>query len=177
MRCYNWQTARMKTDGVGIVEATRLETRAETPTLGIRETVPFRAMLSNRDRLLAELIAWLDEHDIQTAGPFFLRLHVVDMAGLTDIEVGVVSDATASDERVKRGVLPAGRYALLDYRATSLPANRMLHKWISDQGLEHDSVVTAEGEAFTSRSEMYITDPRTERMKTRWVVQLAFLVR
>ncbi len=177
MRCYNWQTAAMKTDGVDIAEGPRLETRPETPTLGIRERVPFRTMLSNRDRLLAELIAWLDEHDIQTAGPFFLRLHVVDMAGLMDIEVGVVSDATASDERVRRGVLPAGRYAVLDYRATSLAANRMLHRWVSDQGLTYDSHETPAGEAFAARCEIYITDPRSERMKTRWVVQLAFLLR
>ena len=162
---------------MNVVEGPRLETRPETPTLGIRETVPFRTMLSNRDRLLAELIAWLQEHDIQPTGPFFLRLHVVDMAGLMDIEVGVVSDAMAVDSRVKRAILPAGRYALLDYRATSLPANRLLRQWVSAQGLTLDSHETPGGEAFAARCEVYLTDPRSERKKTLWVVQLAFLLR
>jgi hypothetical protein len=86
----------MKSDTVDVVEAPRVETRPEMPTLGIRETVPFRTMLSNRDRLLAELIGWLQEHDIEPTDPFFLRLHVIDMAGLMDIEVGVVSEPIAS---------------------------------------------------------------------------------
>lgn len=133
-------------------------------------------MLANRDRLLAELITWLDAHGIETAGPFFLRLHVIDMTGLMDIEVGVVGDG-APDDRVTRGILPAGQYAVVDYQRTSLAANRMLHQWVSDQGLVYDSHQTPEGEAFAARSEVYLTDPRTERMKTRWMVQLAFLVR
>lgn len=162
---------------VDAVAGPRLESRPETPTLGIRETVPFRTMLSNRDRLLAELISWLDERGIQTDGPFFLRLHVVDMAGLMDIEVGVVSDAAIADHRVQRGVLPAGRYALLDYRATSLSANRLLHHWIAEEGLTYDSRDTPEGEAFVARCEVYLTDPRSERKKSQWVVQLAFLLR
>jgi effector-binding domain-containing protein len=133
-------------------------------------------MLADRDRLMAELIAWLAAHGIEPTGPFFLRLHVVDMAGLMDIEVGVEGTAT-TDQRVRSGVIPAGRYALLDYRSTSLAANRLLLKWIRDQGLSVDSRVSGEGEAFAGRCEMYLTDPRTERRKKSWVVRLAFLLR
>lgn len=84
--------------------------QSQTPTVGIRETVPFRTMLADRDRLLAELIAWLTAHGIERAGPFFLRLHLVDMAGLMDIEEGVEGTAT-TDQRVKPGVIPAGDYS------------------------------------------------------------------
>ncbi|WP_431279393.1 GyrI-like domain-containing protein [Leifsonia poae] len=168
----------MRERDVEVVEGPRVETRAETPTLGIRETVPFRTMLSNRDRLLGELIEWLTAHDVEPTGPFFLRLHVVDMAGSMDIEVGVVSAAsTTADQRVRAGVIPAGRYALLDYQNTSLPANRMLIRWVSEQGLSFDSHGSSEGDVFAARCEIYVTDPRTERRKTRWVVQLAFLLR
>lgn len=160
-----------------IVDGPRVEARVETPTLGIRETVPFRTMLADRDRLLAELIAWLKAHDVEPTGPFFLRLHVVDMTGLMDIEVGVESDAATTDRRVKSAVIPAGRYALLEYRSTSLPANRLLLKWMRDEGLEVNSRRSSEGEAFAARCEIYITDPRTERRKKSWVVQLAFLLR
>jgi len=173
---FTCQAGLMSETGVDIVEGPRVETRAETPTLGIRETVPFRTMLADRDRLLTELIAWLTAHGIEPTGPFFLRLHLVDMAGLMDIEVGVEGTAT-TDQRVKPGVIPGGRYALLDYRRTSLPANRLLLTWIHDQGLSVASQDSGDGEAFVGRCEIYLTDPRTERRKKSWVVRLAFLLR
>jgi len=167
----------MSEKDVDVVVGPRVETRAELPTLGIREVVPFRGMLAHRDRLLAELIAWLAEHRVEPAGPFFLRLHVVDMTGSMDIEVGVVGTAPITDGRVSSSSLPAGRYALLDYRSTSLPANRLIQSWIREQGLTADSHGSPTGEAFAARCEIYLTDPRSEPRKKRWVVQLAFLLR
>lgn len=163
--------------GLDVVSGPRLETRSEVVTLGIRESVPFRTMLSNRDRLLAELLAWLTEHGVEPSGPFFLRLHVVDMAGLMDIEVGVAGAIDAADERVRAGVLPAGDYAVLAYRAKSMAANRRLHAWVQEQGLVLDTRQQSDGEAFACRCETYLTDPRSEPRKTRWVVELAFKVR
>ncbi|SFR93021.1 effector-binding domain-containing protein [Microbacterium sp. cf046] len=167
----------MAAEHVDVVDGPAVRDRPETPTLGIREVVPFRTMLAERDRLLAELITWLRVHGAGDSGPFFLRLHVVDMAALMDIEVGVVGTADAEDERVKRGWLPEGRYAELDYRATSLSANRMLLAWAGDQGLTIDSWSTPSGEQFAARREIYITDPRLEPRRKQWVVRLAFLLR
>ena len=73
--------------------------------------------------------------------------------------------------------MPAGSYAVLDYRKTSMAANGMLRNWVTDSGLTLDLRDTDAGEVFAGRFEIYVTDPRTERMKTRWVVQLAFLLR
>ena len=167
----------MVTGELDVVSGPRLERRPTSPTLGIRETVPFRTMLSNRDRLLAELIEWLSEHDVRPSGPFFLRLHVVDMTGLMDIEVGVVAAGAAANDRVQAGSLPAGDYAVMAYRARSMAANKRLHAWVQDEGLMLDSRPDPHGEAFTSRCEFYLTDPRTEKRKTRWVVELAFMTR
>jgi effector-binding domain-containing protein len=167
----------MRTGELDIVSGPGLQSRPAVPTLGIRETVPFRTMLSNRDRLLAELIAWLDEHGVEPAGPFFLRLHVVDMSDQMQIEVGVAGSSDATDDRVQAGVLPAGDYAVLAYRAKSMAANRALHAWVQEQGLQLDTWPDPGGEAFASRCEIYLTDPRTEPRKTRWVVELAFLTR
>ena len=167
----------MNTTELDVVSGPRLESRPDIATVGIRETVPFRTMLSNRDRLLAELIAWLAEHDVEPAGPFFLRLHVVDMDGLMQIEVGVAAVSDAVGDRVQPGVLPAGDYAVLAYRAKSMAANRRLHAWVREQGLELDTRPHPDGEAFTSRCEIYLTDPRAEKRKTQWVVELAFKTR
>ena len=167
----------MSPKAVNLVADPRLEDRGEVITLGIREIVPFRTMLSNRDRLLAELIAWMDTNSVAQAGPFFLRLHVVDMAGLMDIEVGVAATARTTSNRVVAGSLPAGTYAVLAYRDTSLAANGHLLRWIAAQGLETDSDTIATGEAFRSRLEIHLTDPRMEKRKTQWVIELAFLIR
>jgi effector-binding domain-containing protein len=158
-----------------IVSGPELQQRPEVATLGIRETVPFRTMLANRDRMLAELIQWLAEHNVEPAGPFFLRLHVVNMEGLMQVEVGVASDH-AGDGRVQARSLPEGDFAVLAYRAKSMAANKLLHAWIREQGLVLDTQQHPAGEAFASRCETYLTDPRTEPRKTRWVVELAFKV-
>lgn len=167
----------MPTHDLDVVSGPELAFRPAVPTLGIRETVPFRTMLSQRDRLLAELIGWLGAHDVEPTGPFFLRLRVVNMSDLMDIEVGVVGESDADDGRVEAGVIPAGEYAVLAYRAKSLAANRALHSWVREHGLELDTQPHPRGEAFASRCELYLTDPRTEPRKTRWIVELAFLTR
>jgi effector-binding domain-containing protein len=162
-----------------VVGGPRLENRPEVATLGIRESVPYRTMLSHRDRLLAELVAWLEQNHIEPTGPFFLRLHVVDMSADMDIEVGVVAEADAdvADARVQAGSLPAGNYAVLAYRARSMAANNLLHAWVREHGLQLDTHPDPHGEAFACRCETYLTDPRTEKRKTRWVVELDFLTR
>ena len=167
----------MSDRGVDIVSGPRLEFRREVATLGIRETVPFRTMLAARDRLLIELSGWLADHEVEPTGHFFLRLHVVDMAGLMEIEVGVSGAAHPGDARVGAGSIPGGDYAVLAYRATSMAANRLLLAWVRDHGLVLDSRIVPGGEAFESRCEVYLTDPRMERRKKQWTVELAFLTR
>lgn len=159
-----------------IIDGPRVELREQRPTVGIRRTTPFRGMLAKRDTLLAELIEWLDAHDIDPSGPFFLRLHSVDMAGDMDIEVGVIASATA-DGSVTAGSIPAGRYAVLAYRDHSIRANRLLQAWAAEEGLQFDVEPAAAGDHWAARVESYLTDPRTEPRKTRWVTELAFRVR
>jgi hypothetical protein len=52
-------------------------------------------MLGVRDRLLDELDTWVEAIGID-AGPAFLRLHVIDMEGPMDIEVGVMTPSGLS---------------------------------------------------------------------------------
>ena len=51
-----------------VVDGPRLEHRGSRPTLGIRIRTPFRGMLAERDRLLAELIDWMTDHGVQPVG-------------------------------------------------------------------------------------------------------------
>ncbi len=157
-----------------VSDGPRIEHREAMPTVGIRLVTPFRGMLGVRDRLLAELASWLDEHHVETAGPFFLRLHTVDMAADMEIEVGVIGVDHAGGERVRSGVRPGGDYAVLAYRGSSLQANRMLLGWVEESGRRFDAD-SASG-SWSGRFEILRTDPRLEPRKTAWTTELAFLL-
>lgn len=133
-------------------------------------------MLAERDRLLTVLVAWLEAHGVQPEGPFFLRLHTVDMAGDMDIEVGAFATATG-DGTVTEGVAPAGTYVVLRYINHSIRAHRLLFEWAEDRGIRFDSAETDAGASWAARFEILVTDPRTEPRKTRWETELAFLTR
>jgi hypothetical protein len=156
-----------------ILQPPRLVDRTETNYLGIRMVAPFRGALGKRDILLREIDGWLRERDVTDAGPFFLRFHVIDMAGDMDIEVGAfTSGALPGDERVRPGIRPAGQYATLTYRDHAVRANRMLLDWARDSGVALDRHGVPEGDSFGCRYEAYLTDPRQEPRKTKWEVEL-----
>ena len=89
----------------------------------------------------------------------------------------VLTSPQAGDERVKSGVLPAGRYAHLTYSRYALRGNQALLTWIKEQRLDVDREDTPKGDAFACRYEAYLTDYRTEPRKTKWQVDLAIRLR
>jgi hypothetical protein len=151
---------------VEIVDGPRIVSKPEIHYLGIRVTTPFRGMLSVRDELMNELYPHGD-------GPFFHRLHVIDMDGPMDMEVGVVvKEPLPGDDRVRPSVLPAGRYASLTYVNHARRANKLLLEWARDSGHVLDRWDAPTGDQFACRYEAFLTDPRTEPRKTKWQVQL-----
>jgi hypothetical protein len=134
-------------------------------------------MLKVRDELLREVHAWTEESDAEPIGHGFMRLHVIDMNGPMDIEVGYFMPRPCQGRRrITPGSMPAGRYATLTYRDHSLRANRALIEWARDSGIEFDRREQPEGAAFACRYEANLTDPEEEPRKTRWNVELAFRI-
>lgn len=156
-----------------IIDGPRIVAKPEINCLGIRIVTPFRGMLAVRDRLLTELCSWLDEHEVDGTGQLFFRLHVIDMEGPMDIEVGVTTEEPLDgDDRVRPGVLPSGNYASLTYINHSLRANKTLIEWARENSIAFDRWNATEGDQFRCRYEAYLTDPRTEPRKTKWQVGL-----
>jgi hypothetical protein len=159
---------------VELIEPPRVVDRPLVATVGLRVVTPFRGMLSVRDGLMRELRSWLDHHQVES-GPLFMRFHVVDMVGDMEIEVGAIADAKPPRESpIRRGEMPAGRYATLTYVDHALRANRHLIDWAREGGLAFDRRATPVGDAFACRYEVYLSDERIEKRKTRWRVQLNF---
>ena len=162
---------------MAIVGEPRLDTRPERPYLGIRVRVPMKGMAGVIARLRQELTAWFAQRQVEAAGSAFVRYHVIDMAGEMDIEVGIpVATPSPGDERVRPGLLPAGRYASLVYTGSGLAGNKALLQWGRDSGLAWDRWADPRGDAFRARYETYLTDPRVEPRKTKWAVEVAITV-
>jgi effector-binding domain-containing protein len=160
---------------VEILDDPKVETRSEIPYVGIRAVTPFRGMLRARDELLAEVTDWASRSGVDATGYGFLRLHVVDMRGDMDIEVGLVTKRpTGFEGRICSGVFPAGRYATLAYRGVGTGANRALFQWAAAQQLDVDYRRVPAGDAFACRYEAYLTDPAIEPRKKQWRIELAF---
>jgi effector-binding domain-containing protein len=156
-----------------IISGPSVVTHADRHGLGIRTVTPFRGMFAVRDELMASLFSWFDER-APAAGTVYFRLHVIDMDGPMDVEVGILTgEPHPGDDRVRPTVLPAGRYATLAYVNHGRRANKTLLDWAATAGLRLDRSDDPAGDRFGCRYEAYLTDPRTERMKTKWPTELA----
>ena len=99
-----------------MIGAPKVENRDEQHYVGIRTQVPMRKMGKVIPELHGEVFAWLEQQGVEPVGAPFVRFHVIDMAALMDIEMGVpVANALEGEGQVTAGVLPAGRYASLVY--------------------------------------------------------------
>jgi hypothetical protein len=161
-----------------IVEPARVEVRPAIPYVGIRVITPFRGMLAVRDQLLAEAREGINEAGIVSVGYGFLRLHVIDMDGLMDLEAGYFTDGPVHTEhpRLRPGSMAPGRYATMSYRDHARRANQALQDWTRENGVVLDRRIVPEGDEFACRYEAFWTDPAIEPRKTRWTVELAMLL-
>ena len=152
----------------------KIDHRPKQVYMGIRTITPFKGMSKVVECLRKELEAWVHEHKVKTAGPPFLRFHVIDIRGFMDISYAVpVRKALPADGEVKAGELPAGHYASLIYSGGGISANRALIEWVRAQGLEFDRWDTEQGDNFHGRYERYLTDPAVEPRKSRWEIEVA----
>ncbi len=152
----------------------KIDERPAKPTLGIRVQTPFGGMFKVVDQLRKELSLWLKQKNVVPTGPFFLRYHVIDMAGEMDLEFGVLGvEGVSGDGRVIANAIPAGRYASLVYTGGGYQGNRVLIEWAKANHIAWDRWDDPKGDGFRSRCETYLTDPKTEHRKTKWEIEVA----
>jgi effector-binding domain-containing protein len=158
--------------------APMVEQRAEQHYAGIRTQVPITKLSKVIPEVTDEIIKWLDERGIKITGPSIVRYHVINMADNLDIEMGMIVDAPIEgDDRVKPGVLPAGKYASLVYTGVKngRAGNGALIDWAQAQGLQWDRWDDPHGDAFASRYEALLSEPEGD-MAT-WETEVAIKVK
>jgi effector-binding domain-containing protein len=157
----------------------RVETRPETPTVGITENVTMTGFAKIADRI-PEIVAWLAERDTHPAGPLFFRFHVIDMAAELVVEAGfpVPDDAALTPSGdVTLGTVPAGRYVTTVHHGHPdelIDVTDALLQWAAGEGLTFDRHDTDAGDAWAGRFEFYLTDPREQPDMAEWDTELAF---
>ena len=157
----------------------RVETRPETPTAGITDTVTMREIARIADRI-PEIAGWLAERDSRPAGAPYFRYHVIDMANGLVVEVGFpVPDGAAltSAGDVAVGSIPAGRYVTTVHHGHPdglVDATGALLEWAAAEGLTFDRHDTDAGDAWAGRFEFYLTDPAEQPDMGEWDTELAF---
>jgi effector-binding domain-containing protein len=148
----------------------KLEDRDAQHYVGIRSQVTMQELPAAMDQL-GEVFRWLKSKGGAPIGVPFIRYLVIDMEALLEIEVGFpVASALAGDDRVRAGILPAGRYASLVYTGidNGIEGNWALLKWGAEQGLVWDSWKTEKGDAFGARFESFLTNPDEEPDRAKW---------
>ena len=158
--------------------------RAEQPYLAIRTTVSMPKLATDVPPLHAELSGWLGQNGIVPVGPPFWRYAEFQAGDLVEVEVEVglpvpTADQGAGDERVRPGVLPAGRYATTVHTGhpTELgAATAALLDWAERNGVAWDVTEDATSSRWAARLETYLTDPAVEPDLSRWQTELAIKI-
>jgi len=155
-----------------------IEQRASQPYVAIPAAVTVPEVGEVLPPLIGELDGWLAARAAEPVGAPFFKYNLIHMDRDLQVEVGMpVPAELAGDDRVRPGVLPAGRYAVLIHTGPYdgvVDACRRLLQWGDEQGLAWDMSQTEDGERWGARIEAYPTDPEAEPDPQRWVTELAF---
>jgi len=158
----------------------QIQERTAQHYASIPVTVAMDGLSGAIDSGYSELFGWLASQGIPPAGPPLIRYLVIDMAGELRIELAVpVAAPITASGRIQPGTLPAGRYAVLRHTGPYdglIASNAALLRWAQEHGIELDTWDTAEGSAWRSRTEHYLTDPSQEPDPAKLETDVAILI-
>lgn len=149
--------------------------RPAQPYVGVREHITMDTFAVIADRF-GEIFGWLGANGIEPAGAPFFRYRTIDMERSLEVEAGVpVAEPVAPTEPVFADTLPAGRYVNLHFVGHPdglLDETTRLLAWADAEGLTFDHRDCPAGDAWSSRLEIYHTDPSEDM--NRWHTELLF---
>jgi effector-binding domain-containing protein len=130
-----------------------------------------------------EVYDWLKSKDIKPSGPAIIRYLTTDMSKELDLDVGFTVDKAAKGgDRITADFLPAGRYATLLYTGPYkgkgiFKATVALLEWAKENRIKWDTSKKKGVEWWNGRTELYYSDPATEKDPAKFRTELAFLMK
>lgn len=155
----------------------KIVTKPDQPFAAIRISVDRKDIPSKAPPLIGQVAGWLGAKGVPPVGaPFFSYLAMPDDGPMV-MEVGFPTETLlAGDDRVRTGVIPAGRFASLIYTGPYdglYDANVALGQWLAGQGVPH-AMPEGAGEYDKALLEIYYTDPMQEPDPQKWETEVAF---
>jgi effector-binding domain-containing protein len=125
--------------------------------------------------LMDEAASYLASSGAGDFGPALFRYRVIDMPRL-EVDFGFVTGSpVAGNERVRPGVLPAGRYVTVTYVGPYHDLERVtgtVIDWARQNEVEWDSIAGPDGDHFASRFEIYNNGPDDEPDPQKWETEI-----
>jgi effector-binding domain-containing protein len=152
--------------------------RTVQPYVAITERVSMSDIGTVLPDLNPQVGAWLSERSLRPSGAPFWKYDVIDMNGSMEVEVAVpILDPVEGDERVRAGLLPAGKYVTATFTGHPMGlenATATLLEWGAQHGVTWDMSPTDVGDVWGARLEIYESDPSVEPDMAKWITTLAF---
>ena len=124
---------------------------------------------------MGEVAGYLESMKVQGFGPAVFKYDVVDMPRLV-VGFGFVTPGPiVGSDRVKPGVLPAGRYVTATHTGpydNLEEATGEVIAWAHANGVRWDSRPEGSGERFASRFEIYPNGPNDEPDPNKWITEI-----
>ena len=130
-----------------------------------------------------EVYDWLKSKNIKPSGPAIIRYLTTDMSKELDLDVGFTVDKAAKGgDRITADFLPAGRYAnplyTGPYKGKGIfKATVALLEWAKENRIKWDTSKKKGVEWWNGRTELYYSDPATEKDPAKFRTELAFLMK
>jgi hypothetical protein len=153
--------------------------RSPTPYAALPAAVPMGGLGAVIPAALDEVAARLAARGVVPVGPPLTRYRVIDMDGMLRVENGwPVADLRGAPDGLVLDTLPGGLYGAATYRDVreGVAANAALLDWGAEHGHEWDRWDTADGDAFASRAEFFLTGPEDDPDPESWLTEVVIKV-
>lgn len=157
-----------------------IEERPEQPWVGATMTADLArwdAVNAHVPRIYGALAA---EGAQPLGGPIYQYHRMQTAADPMDVTVSVPVSTRLRIPGLETGALPAGRYLVarpLGGPDSLAVAHRDLWAWAEVQGLELAIDERPDGIHWAARTEQFLTDPESEPDRSRWAIEVAYLLR
>lgn len=162
-----------------MISEPRIEERTEKPYIAASGSAKMEDLSEAIPARIHEIVGWIMANGVPQNIPF-VRYLGMRADGTLDFEAGIpiTGDVTVSGA-IKKGSLPAGRYAVLihtgDYSGLK-DAHMAMIDWGERNGAKFACAYGEGGERFGARVESYITDPGCEPDPSKWETEVSFLL-